>query len=56
MCLTKTLKSSQYTLRGLDIQTETADTVSEYRNGDDIVIIDDMRRLENNDADIVIRV
>ena len=56
MCLTKTLKSSQYTLRGLEIQTETADTVSEYRNGDDIVIIDDMRRLENNDADIVIRV
>ena len=56
MCLTKTLKSSQYTLKGLDIQTETADTVSEYRNGDDIVIIDDMRRLENNDADILIRV
>ena len=56
MCLTKTLKSSEYTLRGLDIQTETADTVSEYRNGDDIVVIDDMRRLENNDADILIRV
>ena len=56
MCLTKTLKSSEYTLRGLEIQTETSDTVSEYRNGDDIVIIDDMRRLENNDTDIVIRV
>ena len=56
MCLTKTLKSSEYTLRGLDIQTETSETVSNYRNGDDIVIIDDMRRLENNDADILIRV
>ena len=56
MCLTKTLKSSEYTLRGLDIQTETTDTVSKYRNGDDIVIIDDMRRLKNNDADILIRV
>ncbi|XP_057295263.1 uncharacterized protein LOC130623764 [Hydractinia symbiolongicarpus] len=47
LCLTNYVNAVSESFRGLDVRTETSRTPVSHRNGDDVVLLDDMRKLRS---------
>ncbi|XP_057291843.1 uncharacterized protein LOC130614429 isoform X2 [Hydractinia symbiolongicarpus] len=47
LCLTNYVQEVSEKYRGLDVRTETSRTPAVHRNGNDVVLLDDMRKLQS---------